>query len=172
MNNKITLRNAQIAPYKFRNFEGRETEYNRAGDRNFVVFLDKDTAQALEKEGAPVSWKPDRFNEGELRAQMKIHVKYRDRKGNPMIPPKVVLITKKNQTQLTEETIGMLDQADIEKCDLILSQYENGSTMGPQNSVALKTMYVTLSEDEFAEEYGFAIGEEHAESSEESGVPW
>lgn len=153
MNAKITIRDAQIAPYKFRNFEGRETEYNRAGDRNFVIFLDKALAQQLEAGGAPVSWKADRFNDGEMRAQMKVHVKYRDRRGNPMIPPKVVLVTRKNQTQLTEETIGMLDQADIEKCDLILQQYANGATMGPENSVALKTMYVTLSEDEFADEY-------------------
>lgn len=153
MNKKITIRDAQIAPYKFRNFEGRETEYNRKGDRNFVIFLEKGLAQQLEADGAPISWKPDRYNEGELRAQMKIHVKYRDRKGNAMIPPKVVLVTKKNNTQLTEETIGMLDSAEIEKCDLVLSQYANGASMGPENSVALKTMYVTLSEDEFAEEY-------------------
>ena len=153
MNKKITIRDAQLAPYKFRNFEGRETEYNRKGDRNFVIFLEKGLAQQLEAEGAPVSWKADRYNDGEMRAQMKIHVKYHDRKGNPMIPPKVVLVTRKRQTQLTEETIGMLDSADIEKCDLILTQYANGATMGPENSVALKTMYVTLSEDEFADEY-------------------
>lgn len=153
MNKKITIRDAQIAPYKFRNFEGRETEYNRKGDRNFVIFLEKGLAQQLEADGAPISWKPDRYNEGELRAQMKIHVKYRDRKGNAMIPPKVVLVTKKNNTQLTEETIGMLDSAEIEKCDLVLTQYANGASMGPENSVALKTMYVTLSEDEFADEY-------------------
>lgn len=153
MNKKITIRDAQIAPYKFRNFEGRETEYNRKGDRNFVIFLEKGLAQQLEADGAPISWKPDRYNEGEMRAQMKIHVKYRDRKGNPMIPPKVVLVTKKNNTQLDEETIGMLDSAEIEKCDLVLSQYANGASMGPENSVALKTMYVTLSEDEFADEY-------------------
>ncbi len=153
MSKKITIRDAQIAPYKFRNFEGRETEYNRKGDRNFVIFLDNALAQQLEADGAPVSWKPDRYNEGEMRAQMKVHVKYRDRRGNEMVPPKVVLVTKKHQTQLSEETIGMLDNADIEKCDLILSQYANGASMGPENSVALKTMYVTLSEDEFAEEY-------------------
>ena len=153
MAKKITIRDAQIAPYKFRNFEGRETEYNRKGDRNFVIFLDKALAQQLEADGAPVSWKADRYNEGEMRAQMKIHVKYRDRKGNEMVPPKVVLVTRKHQTQLSEETIGMLDNADIEKCDLILSQYANGASMGPENSVALKTMYVTLSEDEFADEY-------------------
>lgn len=166
-NKKIVLRDAQIAPYKFRNFEGRETEYNQKGARNFVVFLDKKKAQELEADGAPVSWKPDKYNDGELRAQMKVHVKYRDRKGNPMIPPKVVLITHKNQTELTEETIGMLDSAEIEKCDLILNQYPNNSNMGPENSVGLKTMYVTLSEDEFAEEYRSYDG-----SADVDGEPW
>ena len=153
MNKKITIRDARIAPYKFRNFEGRETEYNRKGDRNFVIFLDSPLAQQLEADGAPVSWKPDKYNEGEMRAQMKVHVKYRDRKGNQLIPPKVVLVTRKGQSQLDEDTIGMLDSADIEKCDIILNQYANGASMGPENSVALKTMYVTLSEDEFADEY-------------------
>ena len=170
MEKKITIRDAQIAPYKFRNFEGRETEYNRAGARNFVVFLEKGLAQQLEADGAPVIWKPDRFKEGELRAQMKVHVKYYNRKGEKMTPPKVVLITHKKQTQLTEETISLLDTADIAKCDLILSQYPNPGSMGPENSVSLKTMYVTLAEDEFAEEYGDMGDEPTAVGAEE--VPW
>lgn len=171
MSTKITIRGAQLAPYKFRNFEGRETEYNKAGDRNFVIFLDKEFAQKIEAEGAPVAWKPDKYNDGELRAQMKVHVKYRNRRGEPMVPPKVVLVTRKGQTQLSEETIGMLDSADIEKCDLILSQYANGASMGPENSVALKTMYVTLAEDEFADEYRTDEGGQPMNADNEE-VPW
>lgn len=169
MEKTITIRDAQIAPYKFRNFEGRETEYNRAGARNFVIFLDKPLAQQLEADGAPVIWKPDRFNEGELRAQMKVHVKYYNRKGEKMTPPKVVLITHKKQTKLNEDTISLLDTADIAKCDLILSQYPNPGSMGPENSVSLKTMYVTLAEDEFEEEY--AMDDEPVAAGEE-GLPW
>ena len=171
MSTKITIRGAQLAPYKFRNFEGRETEYNKAGDRNFVIFLDKEFAQKIEAEGAPVAWKPDKYNDGELRAQMKVHVKYRNRRGEPMVPPKVVLVTRKGQTQLSEETIGMLDSADIEKCDLILSQYANGASMGPENSVALKTMYVPLAEDEFADEYRTDEGGQPMNADNEE-VPW
>lgn len=146
--NRITLYNVRIGTKGYRNFSGRETEWNKAGDRNFVVFLDTDVAKQLESIGAPVQWKPDKYDEGNLRAQMKVHVKYVDRKGQPLIPPKVVLISSSAKTPLDANTVGTLDTADLEKSDMILNIYKNPGTMGPANSVALKTLYATLSEDE------------------------
>lgn len=160
MSERIIIENARIAPAKFRNFSGMETMYNKKGDRNFVLFLDNDKARELEAVGAPVTWKPDRYNEGEMRAQMKVHVKYTDRMGNRLIPPNVVLVTSRGQTKLDEETIGMLDTAEIAKCDLILNIYSYTSPMGSGNSAALRTMYVTLEEDELANKYRQAEAEE------------
>ena len=35
----------------FRNFEGKEGQYNRAGDRNFAVVLTKEMAKAMMEDG-------------------------------------------------------------------------------------------------------------------------
>jgi len=153
MTNRVVIENANMAPSKFRNFSGTETMYNKAGDRNFVIFLNPDQAHELEEVGAPVSWKPDRYNDGEMRAQLKVHVKYRDRAGNRLTPPNVVLVTSGGQTKLDEETIGTLDTAEIVNCDLILNVYDYTSPMGSGKSAALKTMYVTIAEDELARKY-------------------
>ena len=153
MSERFVIENANLAPSKFRNFSGLETAFNKKGDRNFVLFLDNETAKKLEAKGAPVNWKPDRYNEGEMRAQLKVHVKYRDRQGNRLTPPNVVLVTSHGQTKLDEDTIGMLDTAEIEKTDLILNMYSYTSPMGSGNSVALKTLYATLAEDELEEKY-------------------
>ena len=146
--NKITIYNAVIGVKSYRNFSGTVNENNTSGARYFTIFLDPDFAREIEAQGAPVVWKPNKFNNNELRPQMKVHVKYHDRTGRALIPPKVVEITSKGQTNLDESTIGTLDSADIQKADMILSMYKNKGTIGPENCVALKTLYVTLDEDE------------------------
>ncbi len=35
----------------FRNFAGKEGQYNREGDRNFAVILPDDVAEQMEKDG-------------------------------------------------------------------------------------------------------------------------
>ena len=164
--NEIVIYDAQIGRGSYRNFEGRSGEYNSQGSRNFVVFLDEEFAREIEAKGAPVVWKPDKYNEGSLRAQMKVHVKYSDRYGNPLTPPKIILMSKKNRTPLDEEDIKMLDRADISRWDLILTMYKNKGNMGPDNSVSLDTLYAKLNENELDAMYS----EESEEDS--AAVPW
>ena len=44
----LVVENAQIA---FRNFAGKESKYNRAGNRNFCVIFDKETGEDLKEQG-------------------------------------------------------------------------------------------------------------------------
>ena len=90
-------------------------------------------------------------------------------------PPSVYIISGKHKTQLDEDTINLLDSADIQKVDLTIRPYQwevNGKT---GVKAYLKTMYVTIFEDEFADEYrdiGEPFEEVHAEDVDELDIPF
>ena len=50
----LVVENAHIA---FRNFSGKESKFNRAGDRNFCVIFDKETGEELKEQGINIDTK-------------------------------------------------------------------------------------------------------------------
>lgn len=150
VDNSITFRNARIL---FRNFVGNETPYNRKGARNFcVVIPDEETAQALEKDGWNVKRRPPREEGDTELIYLKVNVSYKGR------PPKIVMITSRGRNEIGEDLVSMLDFADMKLVDLIVNPY-NWEVRGETGvSAYLKTMYVTINEDEL--ELAYAEGEE------------
>lgn len=110
---KIEIENATV---RFRNFSGRETEFNPKGRRNFAVFLDQDTADVLIADGWNIKWKKAREEGDPDIPYLQVSVRYDNDR-----PPQVYRVTGKNMTLETEDTIGDLDYAEIENVDLIIT---------------------------------------------------
>ena len=144
----LKIENAKII---FRNFSGTEGTYNRAGDRNFCVIIDDaDMAQTLIEDGWNV--KPlKNSDEFHPKYYMKVIVKYNQEGNKNQNQPNVNMVdSKQNVTKLTEETVSVLDSADIDYVDLIINPYFWDVNGKKGISAYLKTMYAVLEEDELA----------------------
>jgi hypothetical protein len=134
----------------FRNFAGKEGQYNREGDRNFSVILDEDVADDLFKAGMNVKRLKPREEEGEEVGSpyLPVAVNFKGR------PPNIFMITTRGRTRLGEDEVELLDWADITNVDMIINPYE--WTVGDKGGVKayLESMYVTIEEDQLAQKYG------------------
>ena len=131
----------------FRNFSGKGNRYNREGSRNFCVVIPEENYDDFSEPGWNIRELKPRDEGDEPLKYTQITVNYLNS------PPKIVLVSGKKKTILDEESVGILDWADITHVDLIINPYLweiNGAT-GIKGYV--KTMYVTVYEDEFESRY-------------------
>ncbi len=133
----------------FRNFSGKEGQYNREGDRNFAVLLDDKVATTMAGDNWNIKWLKARSEEEDEapQAYLPVSVNFKGR------PPRIVLITSRGRTNLDEDTIEMLDWADILNVDLIVRPYE--WTVNGKSGIKayLQSIYVTIEEDALEMKY-------------------
>ena len=135
------------APLIFRNIKGREDQYNREGDRNFAVILDPDVAKEMLKDGWNVRELKPREEGDAPTPYIQVAVKFDIR------PPKIVTITSSGRTNLTEDSVEVLDWAEIRTADLIVRGYE-WSVNGKSGVKAyLQSLFVTIEEDPLEQKY-------------------
>lgn len=146
MANTLIMENAKI---RFRNFAGRPDEYTREGDRSFALVIeDEDLANKLREDGWNVKMRLPKEEGAEPWYYLKVKVNFDG------IPPKIVEVTSLNRVALNEDTVGILDTAELKRVDVEVSPYhwEVGGRSGI--TAYLKTLYATIKEDPFAAKYG------------------
>lgn len=139
----------------FRNFEGRETQYNREGNRNFGVIIDDpEWAKKLEEDGWNVrTLKSGPDDQDEPRRFISVAVNYKPNRNGYTNPPKINIWTGKQMNPLTEETVHELDGAYITNADLIInpSHWEVNGKTGVK--AYCKELIVTLEKGFFDNKY-------------------
>lgn len=140
----LSVENARII---FRNFAGKESKFNPAGKRNFCLLLDEDTAERLADQGWNVKTLAPRDPDDDPQPYIQVDVRFSN------YPPNIYLISGKTKTKLDEDTVSILDYAEIENVDLIInpSHWEVSGKSGIK--AYLKTLYVTIVENEFEKKY-------------------
>lgn len=139
----------------FRNFTGKEGPYNQEGARNFGVILPDDIAEAMQADGWNVKYLKPREDDTEesedptetpwLPVKLKYSTKAR--------PPKIMLVTDRGRTSLNEDTVEMLDWAEITNVDLIVRPYPYDVRGSVGIAAYVQTMFVTIEEDPLEKKY-------------------
>lgn len=141
---KLIIRDAKLF---FRNFEGREQQFNAKGDRNFGVFVDPDISEQLLADGWNIKTTKEDEDGNPGKPFLKVKVRYGE------YPPNVILVTNNNKTKLDEEDVKLIDRMDIERADLIITPYVYNFNGRSGVSAYLKTGYFVQALDEFADLY-------------------
>lgn len=156
----VTLKNVQII---YKNFEGREEQFNKEGDRYFHVLLDAVTADVLEAQGYNIKRKPALEEGGDEFIHMKIKVNFKGR------PPTVALISRSKGTRntLDADTVQLADHADFERIDMTINPYDWKLKSGQTGRTAyLQEFFGFLYESPLEQLYGHYIEESEIEALE------
>jgi len=138
MSGSLIIEDAQLV---FRNFAGKEGKYNAEGDRNFCVLLDEGAAEDMLRDGWNIKALRSREEGDPEKPYVQVSVGFKFR------PPKLVMITSKGRTHLTESELELFDFVDIKKVDLIIRPYT--WAVGGKSGVKayLQSMFLTVEED-------------------------
>lgn len=155
----ITIEHANILPGMFRNFEGRESQYNQAGNRNFMVQIPEDEAQKLIDDGWHINEHLNPQTE-QVEYRLKVKVRWSDnvKPENDRLKIWLVYPTKKTMTLITPENASVLDFADIENADITVRAYHYNFNGNEGNSAYLNEAYITLVPSDLAGKYdGYSV---------------
>lgn len=145
-----------VLPTSMRNFRGEGSRYNRAGDRNFIMVLPNADVERCKEMGLNVKqFKAREDVDGEPDHYVKVAVKYRNIRGEKTkMQPDIFTITSGGRKPLVEDTVAVLDQAQLDGVDVIVRMHhwelETGAT---GTSLYCEKLAARLVEDDFDRKY-------------------
>lgn len=147
--NKVRIEGAEVIP-ALKNFNG--DKFGPAGMRDFVIALDDEQAAVLTQLGYHLflfHTQDDEGNEFDI-PELKIRCRF------DKYPPEVYTVYGDEHgtiTQITEDTVGELDNIRFLSCDISFTPYkwERGGKSG--TTAYLRTMYVVIPKKDFADKY-------------------
>ena len=132
----------------YRNFAGIGSKYNRDGDRNFAVIIpNQEIADKLIADGWAVKIKPPRDEDDSPFMYLPVKVKFNGR------GPAAYVKSGNSVQRLNEETIGMLDEIDIQSVDMDLRGYDWEVNDKKGRSAYLQAINVIQNIDRFGAQY-------------------
>ncbi len=135
----VIIRDAHI----FRtNFAGKEIPpYNPAGRRNFLVSIpDMKVAKDMAKDGWNIKFPEDPEDGKDPFLSVAVNFNIR--------PPKIIIESSKGRTRIDEDSVDMLDWAEITHVDLSINPRHWDDNGKHKIKAYLRTMRITIFEDE------------------------
>lgn len=145
---KLIMEGANIM---FRNFAGRPTPFDPVGGkRRFCIPLLDNEAEMLAAAGCTIKYLKPTSPEAQPLPYVSVIVNY-----GPF-PPRIWSVMnvngKRNVTALTPDTVSLLDHANVQNCDIIISMSPNKYKQG-QICLYVDQLYAVIQNDYFAEKY-------------------
>jgi len=134
----------------FPNFAGEGKRFNDAGKRNICVVIPDDMVDDLVRDGWNVKFLAPYEGDEDARPTpyLKVKISYAFK------PPRIVMMTDTARTSLDEDSIEVLDYADIGSVDIICTGSDWEQPDGKFGTTAyLKTLFVKIAEDELERKY-------------------
>ena len=141
----------------FRNFAGKQTDFNRLGDRNTCVVIPDDRVQEFIDKGYNVKIYQPKDEQAAAVYYIKARINF---ERDPL--PKIYLITslsKPKKLNVDErkggdpDEVNQLDWSDIESIDIEISPWAYNKNGRSGVSAYIRQLYVKLIEDPFYEKY-------------------
>jgi hypothetical protein len=140
----VTFRDAAII---FKNFTGEKRQYNAEGDRNFSVMMGEPDALDLQRQGWNVKPMKRREEDDQQLYHLKVSVSFANR------PPRCWLVSSGGRTMLGDGLVGMLDQLESIKVDLVVVAYDWEMNGNSGRKAYLQSLFFHMYEDELELEY-------------------
>lgn len=159
--NNITIEGARII---FRDFSGEKNRYSN--DKTFTLALEEELADRLYSDGWPIRWLEPKTDDQVRLPILTVKIVF------GKYPPQIVMITGGKKKVLTENEVHILDWANFQNVDVKITPYNYDFNGKKGVKAYLKSLWVTIADDEFEMKYRDIPYAEGTAAPDEEGLPF